>query len=119
MNNLSILIYLAGASHSLRGLLALVTALSLFACIIATVLAYLSDSEEDNISGRHFLKKFLWIPILCSLLVVFLPSKNTMYAIAVSEMGDQVLKSPTMSKVRKAIDVWLDKQITPKKDTQQ
>ena len=43
MNNLSILIYLADASHSLGGLLVLVAVLSLFACIIATGYAYLSD----------------------------------------------------------------------------
>lgn len=119
MNNLSLLLYLADISHSLRGLLTLVAVLSLFACIIAAVLAYLSDCEDDNISGRYFLKKFLWIPILCSLLVVFLPSKNTMYAIAASEIGEQVLKSSTMSKAQKAVDAWLDEQVSPKEDTQQ
>lgn len=48
---------------------------------------------------------------IASLVVVFVPSANTIYAIAASEMGEEVLKSETASKATKALNAWLDQQI--------
>lgn len=43
----------------------------------------------------------------------FTPSKDTVYAIAASEMGERVITSPLGLKAGKAIEAWLDRQITP------
>lgn len=42
-----------------------------------------------------------------------MPSKDTVYAIAASEMGESVLKSETGSLATQALNAWLKKQITP------
>lgn len=47
----------------------------------------------------------------CVLTVVVVPSSDTVYAIAASEMGERVLSSPTAGKALKALDHWLDRQI--------
>lgn len=40
----------------------------------------------------------------------FFPSKNTLYAIAASQAGEQVVTSETGVKAMKALNAWLDKQ---------
>lgn len=49
--------------------------------------------------------------LVLGLLLVFIPSSKTIYAIAASEMGEEVLASPTADKAHKALDAWLDDQI--------
>lgn len=50
------------------------------------------------------------IAAMVSVNIVF-PSAPTLYAIAASEVGEQVIKSPTATKAVKALDAWLDQQI--------
>lgn len=50
------------------------------------------------------------IAAMVSINVVF-PSAPTLYAIAASEMGEEVIKPPTATKAVKALDAWLDQQI--------
>lgn len=45
------------------------------------------------------------------------PSKETVYAIAASEMGEKALNTQTGNKAVKALDSWLDRQITPSQPT--
>lgn len=47
---------------------------------------------------------------------VALPAKDTVLAIAASEMGERALNTPTAGKAFKALDAWLDKQIDPPKE---
>lgn len=49
-------------------------------------------------------------PILI-LLGTLIPSSNTMYAIAASELGEQVVTSDTGKKIASALEAWLDKQL--------
>tara|TARA_Y100000780_G_C13669839_1_gene411956 strand:- start:1038 stop:1394 length:357 start_codon:yes stop_codon:yes gene_type:complete len=37
---------------------------------------------------------YLWIPILCFILISFVPSKQTIYMIAASEVGETVVNNP-------------------------
>lgn len=48
---------------------------------------------------------------VCSVVFVFVPQKNTVYAIAASEVGEEVLKSETADKAMTALNAWLDRQI--------
>jgi hypothetical protein len=47
-----------------------------------------------------------------SLTASIIPSKETVYAIAASEMGENVLNTQTGDKAVKALNAWLDRQIT-------
>lgn len=40
-----------------------------------------------------------------------LPDRNTVYAIAASELGERALETPTASKAVAALNAWLDRQI--------
>ena len=55
--------------------------------------------------------KFLIIPVITLLLTAAIPGKDTMYAIAASEMGEKILKTETAGKVQQALSAWLDAQI--------
>lgn len=48
-----------------------------------------------------------------STLAVVLPSRETIYAIAASQMDEQALKSDIGAKTFRALDAWLDRQIAP------
>lgn len=56
------------------------------------------------------------VPLVAALglVAIFVPSRETIYAIAASEMGEEVLKAPEASKARQALNAWLDKQIPGK-----
>jgi hypothetical protein len=44
-------------------------------------------------------------------LAAFVPSKDALYAITASEMGEEILNSNIGSKAQQAIEAWIDKQI--------
>lgn len=57
--------------------------------------------------------------ITCGFILAFLPSKNTMYAIAASQIGEKVSESEMVQGVAndatKALQQWIKKQIEPEK----
>lgn len=48
--------------------------------------------------------------VVLSLTGAVLPSRDTMYAIAASQVGEQALKTPLAEKAEKALEAWLNKQ---------
>lgn len=113
MNSLSWMLYLADAANGVGVLFAFLgsvglTATSFFGCGF-----YFGD-------GNHALAKTVlkWgysISIPALFVYALIPSKTTIYAIAASEMGEEVIKSPTAGKAMKALDAWLDRQIEGEK----
>ena len=91
--------------------------------IISFVVAMKTDI--DNI-GRHGEplpawatgwaagKKFFVASLIAAVITTPIPSKDTIYAIAASEMGEEALKSPIATKASKALEKWLDSQIDEK-----
>ncbi len=59
------------------------------------------------ISALGFLTAFFWLA------AALMPGKDTVYAIAASQVGEQVLTTPLAAKAEKAIEGWLDKQVAP------
>lgn len=57
------------------------------------------------------------LPLFVGFILVFLPSKNTMYAIAVSEIGEKVVESEVGQKAKEALLIWIDKQLDEKEET--
>jgi len=69
--------------------------------------------KEGQRVARGYLRLSLFLFVLSIVGANALPSKDTVYAIAASEVGESVLNSPTGSKAVQALNAWLDRQINP------
>ncbi len=124
MNSLSWMLYLADVAGSVSFLGASVAFGAAFGGITSQIIvsistdldnAYKADRKPAMASGWAAAKKFYVTALITAALVTPIPSKDTMYAIAASEMGESVLKSKTGGKAIQALNAWLDRQITPEK----
>lgn len=114
MNDLSWFIYLADVLGSIKTLFMIV---GIVALVLSTFfLCVCADYCSDDWWYKLLFKAVLPLSFLLVLLACFLPSSTTMYAIAASEMGEKVINTPTAGKAVKALDAWLDKQITDIKE---
>ena len=104
MNTLSWFIYWADVLPSLaKGL----TILSLFSLLISVFINIYLLLENNC-------KKYIWVPFLCAFVLLFssfIPSQNTLYAIAASEMGEEVYKSEQGQKIVKQLSDWVEAQL--------
>lgn len=123
MNSLSWMIYLAEVSGSVGSTLGAIAVFCMIGGIVATI-ATAIKTDLDNIerrsgegqscigNGWSAGKKFFFAAGVAMLAAVPIPSKDTIYAIAASEVGEEVVKSNIGQKTAKAIEAWLDKQIS-------
>lgn len=111
MNKLSWLIYLADVCNDLDSLLFFAMTVGVFGFIISLVV-WANDENWQPDSRRRTIW-YLFFPIMVggSIFGAIVPSDDTIYAIAASEIGEQVLDSHTGNKAVKALNHWLDKQI--------
>jgi len=124
MNNLSWMIYLADVAGSVS---TVTTILAVGAGMggVVSVVAIAAKTDFDNIGERNKRpclatgwkagKGFFPVAIAAALVSSILPGRDTVYAIAASEMGEQMLHTPTAGKAVKALDAWLDRQIAEPK----
>ncbi len=112
MNNLSWLLYLADVLHNVGFFFAFIAAIGSIGGVIVFVISFDPDGKV-LIPYRHSFVGFL----LLGAVSMLFPSKDTMYAIAASEMGEEVLNSRVGTKAQRALESWLDAQIKdePKK----
>jgi hypothetical protein len=112
MNNLSWLLYFADVC----GNLGVVAVLSwIFSGLFTIFYGMAIDFDfEDNPLKNVIINTWKAIVII-TVLCVFLPGKQTIYAIAVSETGEEVLKSNISTKAQQAIEKWIDTQLEDKK----
>jgi len=124
MNTLSQLIYFAGVSENLGGLLGFLAFITVFASGVLIIVSFHVKEDirwadnEDKIRILSESKRYMSLGVASIVLffvlcisAALMPSKETVYAIAASEMGEELLNTPTAQKASKALDVWLDKQI--------
>ena len=134
MNSLSWLLYAADVSNGLMAIFVVITIVSaLFGFIVAGHLyldlgdgpkewilsgksedakARMIKAHEDSVAGcKSMLKVFLITGVVSAFLSALIPSRETVYAIAASEMGEEIVKSATAGKAMKALNAWLDKQV--------
>jgi heme/copper-type cytochrome/quinol oxidase subunit 2 len=125
VNSLSWLLYWADVCDSigdgigfLACLLSLATIFLIAGFCVARSFAVSKTASDDDKCAYAGVALALKIvaPLTTVLVLVTLaaPSKETIYAIAASEMGEEVIKSETVSKAHRALDAWLDKQIDTK-----
>lgn len=123
MNRLSWMIYLADVCSNIGFPAGVFSILGVIAGVVSTIIKAISkagESEDDKIAyavSTSIQRCAMPVAIISIALSILAPSKDTVYAIAASEMGEEVLKSPEVSKARQALSAWLDKQIgEPKKE---
>lgn len=111
MNSLSWLLYAADALPSIAAFAAFAAVLIGIACTIFSFMLILCH-EGDNPP------KFYWgtwaAPfVLCALLSTLIPSQETIYLIAASEIGEQVVETPeaqeTFDRLQRLVDQELDR----------
>lgn len=116
MNDLSWFLYFAGALPSLATAMSGLTFVAMLAFIVL-FLIYIGCRSSSNYNDRRFavtLKTYrhFWAFFAVIYLLTFaVPNKETFYAIAVSEMGEEVLNSKIGNKATAALEAWLDRQI--------
>ena len=112
MNTLSWLIYLADVSGDIDAVLwvvaILATVISVLAAFIGMVVAFDEEGKEvSKLAWRLFFTRSLPLALIFSILSGFVPAKETVYAIAASEVGEEVLDGTN----GRALNAWLDRQI--------
>jgi hypothetical protein len=123
MNELSWLLYFGDFCDHVEWMFCFVSFIPMFyGLIVAISRSYLLDNTANYdkdypvvlASALRGWRTFpLWIVL--GFFVFFLgsliPSKNTVYAIAASQMGEKALKTPLVNKAEQALEAWMDKQI--------
>ena len=119
MNDLSWLLYLANVSGNIGVTMAFVLFVGGFITFCATIGFFASGAHEYEDDRKPFIKGFKWLGVVmtvAAIVGVLTPSRNTVYAIAASEMGERVLETETAGKAFKALDAWLDRQLVEASD---
>jgi hypothetical protein len=114
MNSLSWMIYAADAASGITNFCLTVAVFSIVGIIIAALVVTFSTIDGEGIAAKpaaKLLKTLVPLAVVASLVSALLPSASTVYAIAASETGEEVLNSDTASKAMQALDAWLDRQI--------
>lgn len=119
MNNLSWILYWADVLPQLSSALAIICFLLFVPVAVLFVIGFTDaggEAEADSPIMARF-RNLWWAVVLLPLLWLgsfFVPDdKNTYYAIAASEVGEEVLKTPEVGKARQALNNWLDRQMNP------
>lgn len=111
MNDISILLYLADISGTLKvmGIMFGMMMLLLAGALYGPVASECPVSEEEVWRSRGV--KCLWGAAVLFLVGALMPSSDTMYMIIGAEVGEEVLESETSNKALQAVNAWLDRQI--------
>ena len=117
MNDLSILLCLADVAGNIGWIFNMLFGLSILCALLTLVVGgVMADdgtaNEKDWRRWKRWLIGSIAVFLSTALASAFIPSKETVYAIAASEMGEEVLNSGVGTRATKALEVWLDKQIT-------
>lgn len=122
MNQLSIILYFADVAinvmNTIFGIgLFFVIGFLLINFVEILKVAVHNDSYDVRVDGNYLTYKMIWYKwlIIGFVMIVisnFIPTKQTMYMIAASEIGETVILSPemsdTMGKVKTFVDLQLD-----------
>ena len=119
MNEFSWLIYAADVAGSLKGLgtfglVGGLVGLGIFTVgkCIAFDTGFGTEAATPPIGVVY--KRAAPFLIAFAVITFVVPSSGTIYAIAASEMGENVIKSKTGGKAVEALNAWLDRQIAGK-----
>ncbi len=112
MNTLSWLLYLADVSDDLDFLMMAATFASVLAACLSLWVRVAESDPADKAGAARVLKVAFPMALAFWILSAVIPAKETVYAIAASELGETAINSPTGGKAVKALNAWLDRQIS-------
>lgn len=117
MNTLSWLIYSAEAIDSLGTFLAICTVLGCIALALISLISLKYDEEYQQLmevsrNSRNWLILFVFLGVFVS----FLPSKETVYMIAASEIGEEAIGTEEFQTLRQILKEELDDHLEKLKD---
>lgn len=128
MNSLSWMIYAADVTGSVSAVLTTTSVFSMLGGIVTFCFTSVSHNDryefgrakgekpEPSIGvGWRAAKPLLIVAFASAMIACVIPGRNTIYAIAASEVGEQALKSQTANKAMQALNAWLDRQIAGEK----
>lgn len=116
MNSVSWFIYIAQVSGSIGTMFCVLGVLGLLGAGMLALFGTIAQSCEAN-EFKPLIPKARWIALAVLLLLFgnLMPEKNTMYAIAASQVGEQIANSETVKGVAddatKALRSWIKRQI--------
>lgn len=101
MNDLSWMIYAADVAGNVKVAAVLGLVALLFFAVPATVVGCCSLADGDEKFGKAIFAKMLrlwWVPTVLIFGLIAVPSTATIYAIAASEMGEEIIETETAGK---------------------
>lgn len=107
MNSLSWFLYLADVVGNLSGA---IVAIAIILIISSLFGAFFYVAANERKPPMYFAWCFTGASAML-FLASFLPSKNTMYAIAASELGQKAVESELGGKALKAVEQWIEGQV--------
>lgn len=114
MNSLSWFMYWAGVVGSFNMFIGIIFIFACFVFPIAAVLIGINDDYRDDIQTARLWEKYrqaLFASLIIFALSNFIPSQKTLYMIAASEMGEEVLKTDEANKLRIILNDKLDEML--------
>lgn len=117
MNSVSWFLYLADVVQGLNVYLGFFLAIVTFAMIIFSGISIGAWVEEEK--NWPYKLNYLWVLVFfIAGISIAIPSKDTVYAISVSELGEDIYKSEIGQKATKALESWIDSQLKEKKNNE-
>lgn len=125
MNQVSWYLYYASALDNISTITGPAAFFAFFAflcSIVGRVVVFIGSSqgEDDFKSFAPTMKAIFsraFIAWVCAIAIyTAVPSKNTIYAIAASQIGEKAIPPEMMSDATKALHQWIKKQIDPQKN---
>lgn len=120
MNSLSLVLYFADIAENIRGLfiflmicMGLLTGGLIILCLVSRVAC---DWEGDPVKIRYPIYASVFF-FLFAMVQISIPSKDTIYLIAGSEIGEQVVKSPEAQQMFEDIREVIKGQLNKLKET--
>lgn len=106
MNSLSWLIYIASIVEKITSFIGGISFVLFFALgtgvLISLLVRVCEENERDRqAAAKVFKTSLIWLclPFFLSIVFVLIPSQNTVYMIAASEMGETVITNPQSQEI--------------------
>lgn len=123
LNTLSWMIYFAevlGGLSSLFGFVFLMLCIGVIAGAIIWAVKTFNGYDEDDAQqatrASNIMKQLILFAAGVAFVDLLIPSSRTVYLVAASEMGEQVINTETATKLKKIIDYNLDKIIAEQEE---
>jgi hypothetical protein len=137
MNSIAWVIYWASFSDKINGIVGFwgilmsICVVATLACMVISKCIETSNVDSENkwnqsteksaklfyTTSRGWFRFCISVALVCGTIYSFVPAKDTLYAMAASELVEQSVQNPNIkelgSDTLKALDYWVKKQITP------